>query len=272
MTPYPEIDTVLGELLRGARGVLGERFVGLYIGGSLATGDFDPAHSDIDFLVVTDGEVDDATLGGLQAVHWWVAGRTGPWARRLEGSYMAREAVRRYDPALAVHPHLSMGEDSLRVEPHGSEWVIQRHILREHGVALAGPPPATLIDPVSPGDLRLAVEDLFRGWWAPMLANQALLQDSGYRVYAVHTMCRILYTLRHGTIVSKPVAARWAAESLDQRWVPIIEWAQADAEPAPTAATGDLAEVLEFIRYTRKQMRGDAGQDPQGSVSTSSSR
>lgn len=31
---------------------------------------------------------------------------------------------------------------------------------------------------------------------------------------AILTMCRVLHTLEHGTIVSKPVAARWAQAKL----------------------------------------------------------
>jgi predicted nucleotidyltransferase len=33
--------------------VLRDRFIGLYLGGSLALGDFDPQRSDIDFVAVT---------------------------------------------------------------------------------------------------------------------------------------------------------------------------------------------------------------------------
>jgi hypothetical protein len=39
------------------------------------------------------------------------------------------------------------------VHPENGYWVIHRHMLREHGVVLAGPPPHTLIDPVQPDEL-----------------------------------------------------------------------------------------------------------------------
>jgi hypothetical protein len=41
---------------------------------------------------------------------------------------------------------------------------------------------------------------------------------SEYQAYAILTMCRALYTLQHGTVVSKSVAARWAQEVLGERW------------------------------------------------------
>ena len=41
-TDYPEVNSVLQELLLGARALLGHRFIGMYLDGSLAIGDFDP--------------------------------------------------------------------------------------------------------------------------------------------------------------------------------------------------------------------------------------
>jgi predicted nucleotidyltransferase len=51
-TPYPELDTVLETYAQQLQEVLGNNFVGMYLQGSLAVGDFDLS-SDIDFIVVT---------------------------------------------------------------------------------------------------------------------------------------------------------------------------------------------------------------------------
>lgn len=51
MTPYPELDGLLDELVARARGILGDGFVGAYLQGAFAVGDAD-LHSDCDFLVV----------------------------------------------------------------------------------------------------------------------------------------------------------------------------------------------------------------------------
>ncbi len=53
-TPYPDVNAVLRLLLEGAQPILGDHFIGLYLYGSLASGDFNPQTSDIDFVVVTD--------------------------------------------------------------------------------------------------------------------------------------------------------------------------------------------------------------------------
>jgi hypothetical protein len=141
----------------------------------------------------------------------------------------------------------------LEVVPHDSDWIIHRHILREHGVALSGPPPASLIDPVTPEELRSAVRELMAGWWAPMeRAMPGKLEPLAYRYYAVQTMCRVLYTLATGRIASKPAAAAWALEHLAPRWRPLIR--ESLAWP-PAAQPGSLAATYALIRFTAQRAR-----------------
>lgn len=230
-------------LLRSVQAILGDGFLGLYLYGSLASGDFDPERSDIDFVVVTDGALPADLVAALEAMHarLWAGG--GKWALKLEGAYVPRGALRRYDAASAARPCVNEGRFYLaREEP---DWIIQRHVLREQGVVVAGPPLAPLIDPVSPEDLRGAVRGYLREWWAPMLDDPVRLRSREYQAYAVLSMCRAVYTLEHGAIVSKSAAARWAQAVLDPRWAPVIERALA----WPRGDQGDeIGETLELIR------------------------
>jgi predicted nucleotidyltransferase len=242
-TPYPEINELLARFQREARSLLGAQFAGLYLHGSLAAGDFDPGSSDIDFLVVTAGELPEAALPGLAALHAQLA-QESRWGAELEGSYIPRGVVRRYDPQAAVHPHIER-YGRLAVEQHDMDWLIQRHVLREHGLALFGPPPLELVDPVSPEALRQATAALLRGWWAQQLADPWRLDEPGYQAYAVLTMCRARYTFMHGAVASKPVAARWAQVHCGPRWVGLIDRAQQHKLGAET-----LPETLAFLRAT----------------------
>jgi hypothetical protein len=63
-------------------------------------------------------------------------------------------------------------------------------------------------------------------------------------------MCRALHALQHGTIVSKPVAARWAKEQLDARWSQVIDLALLAQKPNP-AEFDLLHDAIEFIQYTK---------------------
>lgn len=248
-TPYPEVNAVLAELLSGAQATLQGSFVGLYLYGSLASGDFNPSSSDIDFVVVTDGELSEQAIQALESLHARLAASGLAWAPKLEGAYVPRATLRRHDPAAAPCPQINEGR--FYVAGLGSDWVIQRDILRRQGVVLAGPPLASLIDPVSPDDVRLAVMRIFREWWQPMLADHSWLQRSDYQAYAVLTMCRVLYTLQFGVVASKPVSARWAQQVCGPHFIALIE-------QALDWQHGDELDILDgslaFIQYTLEEI------------------
>lgn len=250
-THFPDINAVLQELLAGVRAVLGDGLVGLYLQGSLAGGDFDPDSSDIDVVVVTADELAEDTVAALRDMHERIAAGGSKWVKELEASYLPLVTLPRLDRY-----------GSLGVEQHDIDWVIQRHIVREHGVALAGPDPRTLIDPVGPAQLRAAALGTLRQWWEPMttdplnpIEHPTVLRDARYRSYAVLTMCRILYTVREGAVASKPVAARWAQDALGEPWAALIERALAGrGDPAAVSPK----EALDFVRFTVAEGRAFA--------------
>jgi hypothetical protein len=244
-TPYPDVNAVLRLLLEGAQSILGDHFIGLYLYGSLASGDFNPQTSDIDFLVVTDTDLSDRLVRDLEALHarLWNSGLK--WAAKLEGAYVPQHTLRRYDPLAAPCP--TVNEGRFYLDKQGSDWIIQRYILREYGAAVCGPSLKSAIDPVTPDDLRRAVSGVLREWWAPMLDDPGWIRNREYEAFATLTMCRALYALEHGDIVSKPVATRWAQAVLADRWGALIDRAAAwPQEPQPDS----LSETLDLIRYT----------------------
>jgi hypothetical protein len=252
-TPHADVNAIVAELLAAVCAILGDRFVGLYLHGSLALDDFTPGRSDIDFLVVTEDVLGDEPVAGLHAMHGRLAAGPSPWGVELEGSYIPHAALRRYDPAQAVHPHIERGRQ-LVVEQHASDGVILRYVVRERGPAVAGPPPATLIDPISAADLRAALAELLREWWMPMLDDPHRLRQRGYQAYAVLTMCRVLHTFTTGEIVPKPVAAHWAQVQYGERWAVLIDRAHhwrhdahaIDRSPVPDAEVDATRELIRF--------------------------
>lgn len=251
VTPYPDVNAVLRYFLENAQAILGKRFRGMYLDGSLVLGDFDPQRSDVDFVVVTDADLPDDVFSALQGMHDRFSAGDSPWATEIEASYIPQDALRRHDPTHARHPRIERGSGRLAQERHDVDWVVHRYVLREHGVALAGPDPRTLIDPVRPQDLRRAVVNLMRVWWAPMCRDPVHLRHRGYQTYAVLTMCRVLYTLETGSVVSKPAAARWTRETMGVPWTRLIAaalvWRKDDP---PVAAERDVRETVELIQYT----------------------
>jgi hypothetical protein len=250
-TPYPEVNTLLLRLLTDARAILQDQFIGMYLYGSLSSGDFDPASSDIDFVFVTKGLLSTDIVDRLEAMHQQTWATSDKRAGKLEGAYIPQALMRRHDPHNLACPIINEGHFYLDLL--GSDWIIQRHVIREYGISLAGPDPKTLIDFVSPDDIREAVRGVLREWWFPMLENPAWLTGNsrGYHSYAILTMCRVLHALEHGTIVSKPVAARWAQAKLGGKWIHIIDLALLARQPVP-AEFDLLAPAIELIQYVKE--------------------
>ena len=147
-TPFPEVNAILQELLESVKSVLGSHFIGLYLEGSLANGDFDQ-DSDIDFVVVTDDNVSENLFSELQAMHERIVAIDSWCAIQLEGSYISQYALRRHDPEHALHPNIERGNgERLKLVLHDDTWIIHRSILRKSGITLIGPDHETLIDPI----------------------------------------------------------------------------------------------------------------------------
>ena len=146
-----------------------------------------------------------------------------------------------------MHPTIGIDWE-FGVGQHGSNWILERWIVREQGIIVWGPSPKTLIDPVSPDELQTAVCGMLRDFWqaqldGPGLAGAARL--SGVR----HSddVPRALYLLARGKSLTKPEAAAWALQTLDPQMATVDRakrWS-GGISMKPTTMT----ETLEFLRF-----------------------
>jgi Domain of unknown function (DUF4111)/Nucleotidyltransferase domain len=239
---------ILGEFHEQVQAVLEQEFVGFYLHGSLALGDFDLTTSDIDFAVVTRNHLEAETISKLKIMHKNLLEIHPETAQMLEGAYIPLEIIQSHDARAPEVPHVHSDAFYLaQLEPH---WVLNRAILRESGVTLAGPNPNPLIDPISLEARQQAIRNFLREWWQPMLTDSTRLEDGDYRVYAVQTMARALCTLETGELLSKPVAIRWALEHLPIEWHDTFRSVKMDQVPTLNQ-TRDLICFVVRIADTR---------------------
>ncbi|MBO1514378.1 aminoglycoside adenylyltransferase domain-containing protein [Metabacillus bambusae] len=244
-TPYSDVNELLEEILLNVQNILGDSFVGMYLHGSIALFDFDPIRSDIDYLVVTTDALSKEKISKLESLHTRILLSDLQWKTNFEGSYIDKIALRRYDPTNAIHPVIR-SDGSFGLDGHWDEWVIQRYIIREKGITLAGPNPKMLIDPISSNDLRNAQRNTLKDWWAPQLEDSHRLTTSVYQAYAILTMCRALFTMHYGIVGSKKDAASWAQE-IFQEWSGLIE----EAKDWHDGVNLDrIKESQKFIKFT----------------------
>jgi len=255
----PEVSALLDKLLAGVTRALGDNLLGFYLRGSLALGDFDPATSDADIMVVTHQPVSESEFAALAALHARIPAGHKPNEHHYEISYIDRASLKRFAPGERRHP--TTGTDwPFDWAEHRDNWVLERWTVREQGVALFGPDPKTLIDPISSEELRTAVraelEARVRAWAGGQAAPDWLLPRY-YQAFEVETVCRALHTLARGELPTKPRPVAWALETLPEPWRSLVERSQA-WRADDTLDPSTVADVMRFVRWSAS--RAGAGQ------------
>jgi predicted nucleotidyltransferase len=256
LTAYPEINEAIETMANTIHAALGSKFVGFYVYGSLALGDFDPQKSDIDALVVTAEKLNNDEFEKLKQLHTELFESGSKWVREIELSYIPQDEMKKYD---RTHPpHIRLHEGSFVSSFwHGDDWVLHRHVLREQGIVVVGPHPNTMIDPVSPQDILHAVAvGIVQNWWeGKVLQEPDRLHDDMYQASGVLAMCRALFTLETGELASKKASAIWAQKVLDEPFKSLIGRAVAWK---PGTVMNDYQGTIDFIRYTANRTRQSA--------------
>lgn len=261
--PYPELHLVLDRFVAGIQNALKGNFVGAYLIGSLATGDFD-LDSDIDFLVVTGDEVTDAELQLLQALHIEIHNLGCYPARHLEGSYISRGLLTR-DDLVGVQPlwFVDNGSTLLERSIHDNQWHVL-WLLRECAITLTGPDPKALVPPVLIEVLRaemLTAIDKLRTHFVSEIGRPLGWFNTRFgQSFTVLTCCRMLNTLQSGAVQSKLSAVQRAELSVDAEWHELIQQAWAErtgvrfgTKVRQPAGMKVLQETARFLAYVQNK-------------------
>ena len=150
----PDVAGLLGRL----RDRLAARpdVIGVYVYGSLATGDYSPAVSDIDVVVLVGAAPGQAAVSELTRLHTALAAAGGP-AGQLHCLYVAADAVTDAERLCTYW----FGDRMTRWQMK----LLTQAELASAGVALHGPWPPPGIAPVPAADLRVAVHNEITGYW-----------------------------------------------------------------------------------------------------------
>ena len=199
------VSSLLQQLTAYLPVILGRNLVGIYLYGSLTQRAFDYRHSDVDCIVVTQRDLSEAQFQRLDS---WLGqtAKSNPWAVRLQMSFLLRNQT------LTINSRACLYQFGLlkRCTSDGNP-IIWMNVL-ESGKVLFGPQAEAFVPEITPEMLFRALEREVGYLREEFVENrQSEWRDVPvYRTYGVLTLCRILYSFRNGTVVSKPRAARWA--------------------------------------------------------------
>jgi hypothetical protein len=257
-TPYPDVNAVLLDFTARLQTILGSQFLGLYLYGSLALGDFDPDMSDIDFIVVTQGELSQDLIAALQTLHITFDQSGSPWAGKIEVAYIPHAALNHSAPTSAAYPQVEKGTPVF-CAPLEIGWAFQRCTLQAHGITVAGPDIRGLVGPVAPAALQRAAAVITVGWLEQSRQDSAWVAWARQLIglsFIVLTLCRFLYTLETGVLASKPAAARWMQANAAGRWDTLIQHALAGQHSRQLASDEDMESLLALLSYTAARCQG----------------
>lgn len=262
LTSYPELDSVLKKHANSIQKVLGDNFIGFYLQGSLATGDFDLT-SDVDFIIVTEKDLSKKQVKEIQVVHTLVYNQANRWVKCMEYSFFPKTTIREHSsPYIENRRNNSLdrelwyfnnGSRTIERSDHCNTLVV-RWTVREKGIIVLGPNPTTLIDPISTNELRKEIKDTLVGWGKELLENPEPYKNRFYQSYLVLNYCRMLYDLHKGEINSKLDGIKWAKSNLDSQWVSLINFCWQERQDISIsmnqpANTEVFSNSLKFVRY-----------------------
>jgi predicted nucleotidyltransferase len=211
-TSEPAVDSLLVSIREAIAAVTGSSLVGLYLFGSLATGDFDAGVSDIDLLAVLTGGPSGRLVPDLRSMHADLAHANPAWEDRIEVVYISAQGLADCRTCTTTIAVISSGEP-FRVVQAGPDWILNWYPARADGVRVLGPPIDSLIPPIPSAEYIDQVRRSLAGF-SKRIPDDA---SPGWQAYAILTMCRGLCAIRTGERLSKRAAAAWARRELPHR-------------------------------------------------------
>jgi hypothetical protein len=228
---------------------LGHNLVGLYTYGSLTQRAFDRQRSDIDCIAVARRDLSRRDLRVLRGELARLA-TSNSWTARLQLLILLKDELLKMNGTGYLYQF-----GRLRRSGSDGNPIIWLNVLAS-GSVLFGPEPRSFVPSITAPMLFRALQRELRYLREEMIEKpHSKWRDvPSYRAYVVLTVCRILYSLRKGRIVSKPAAAAWAIRLVPMKHHSLIRAAlKVDASRRLTSTP--VARVRAFIHYAEAHLR-----------------
>lgn len=178
----------------------------LWVGGSLATGDYVPGVSDLDLVAVTSRRLEGDRLEQVAQLHEDLDAGV---AAGMDLGCQYAERRRLLDIAIE-HPTWTHGEMIDRTVSR-----VTRAELVLHGYSVLGPPPDELLPPVTPDDVREAARAELAGYWSYAAGRPGMFWRLPVMVdVGLTAMARGRHALATGELLTKTAAIERARAPL----------------------------------------------------------
>lgn len=187
LAPVPAV-VEFADRIRSAAGV-----VGVYVGGSLAYGDYRPGVSDIDVITVAAEPLGRAERRMLKALHREYEAR--PETAKLHCAYVPRGKAA---DVAAEHWYWAAGELYRRTVSG-----IARAELLRGGITVYGPAPAEVLPGLTAAEVRAAALGELSGYWTRAVAKPRLWSEDWCVDLGLVTLARVEAVLLEDRLITK---------------------------------------------------------------------
>jgi predicted nucleotidyltransferase len=246
-TPYLAVNALLEEVLSLQQKILGKKLVGLYVYGSLVTGDFDLNVSDIDVLCAVSSDIDPSEFDKLHRMHTDLAKTHPVWNDRIEVQYVSLHCLKTFKTQRSTIAAICPGEPFHLLEA-GKDWLVNWYVVQEKGIVLFGPAPEEIISRITKEEFIQVVKGHALSWQERV---KHLSKRRGSQAYAIITVCRAYSTITHGEQVSKRQAAQWVQTQFPE-WSSLIQQAQIWREEQWENQTEEEKMYHETVRFVHE--------------------
>ena len=212
----PQVSKLLRIFCSEVKATLNEKFLALYVFGSLGMGDFSKHQSDIDFLALIANSIGPAKGKRLQRVHDKL--RVTKFGDRLEGEYVLISALGVEE---TEGPVARCEEGVLLVDVPSKLSAENILDIRQNAIVIYGPNPESIVPYVSQQSVKKAAQEYLKELNNELKRSKS--RDLKWLSSGALNTCRTLYTLKTGKIASKSAGAKWALKTLSQKWRPLIK-------------------------------------------------
>lgn len=262
----PDMDYVIESFVSHSRQILGENLVGVYLHGSAVMGCFNPAKSDLDFIVVIAHPMTDETKRAYMDMVL-ALNADGP-AKGIEMSIVLREVCKPFVYPTPFELHFSERHINwYRENPadyvqkmNGSDKDLAAHfkVIRARGKCLWGAP-------VSDVFAEVPATDYMDSLWEDICDAPQEIENN--TMYLVLNLARVMAYKKEDLILSKKEGGEWALKNLPEEFAAVIrtaleEYAGASEETAPEKYANtpavthyDMALARKYADYVLEGIR-----------------
>lgn len=227
---------------------LSSKLYGLYLYNSVAMGNFEPAYSDIDFIVILNSSLSNDELEKLKMLHQ-VFAKTNKYGNKLDGMYLQRNMLTKSNKDIGKYPYV---KDAIL---HEADYFDVNYVtwwsLKEYEMAIESP---SLKDDLLEVDFTDVIETMkynLNEYWSSKLETAELFNEDMWVEFAVVTLSRILFTLQDREIKSKSESCLYIGSKYP-KWNNLIEEALAIRRLRPQSVINDINlrknSTIDFIR------------------------